>query len=166
MRHFSPLLLKALLCLMVFCGPARALPEEAWPAAPKLVELSTPYGTLAISESEYIYEARLKLDGIELNPRIRGLLYISYAFELPGRQAALISISQGNDACPVSYRWVILKAGGYEVSPAFGSCSENIRVRADAKRLTVDTPSRESPEKIDSYVYDGHAIKQRTRSKK
>ncbi len=166
MSILPSLTMKALLFLLVFCGPARALPEEAWPAAPRHVELPTPYGTLAISESEYIYEARLKLDGIELNPSIKGLLHISYAFELPDRQAALIAISQGNDTCPVSYRWVVLRADGYEVSPVFGSCSENIRVSADAKHLTVDTPNRESPEKTDSYVYDGKTVKHRTRSKK
>ena len=166
MSTLTSLTLKALLFLLVFCGPARALPEEAWPAAPRLLELPTPYGTLAVSESEYIYEARLKLDGTELTPRISGLLHISYAFELPGRQAALVAISQGNNTCPVSYRWVVLRADGYEVSPAFGSCSENIRVSADAKHLVLDTPNPDSPDKTDTYMYDGKTITHRTRSKK
>ena len=157
---------KALFALLVFCGAANAMTEEAWPTAPQLMELPTPYGTLEISESDYIYESRLKIDGEELDPPVKGRLYISFAFELPDRQAALVAISQGNDICPVSYRWVVVRANGREVSPAFGSCSERIRVSADAKHLTLHTPNRESPEKIDEYVYDGKTIKQRTRNTK
>lgn len=157
---------KALVPLLLICGPAHAVGDENWPAAPKLLELSTPYGTLAVSESEYVYEAQLKLDGVQIDPPISGMLNISYAFEMPDRQAALVSISKGNDTCPVIYRWVVLKADGYQVSPAFGSCSENIRVSADARQLMLQTPSRELPDTVDTYVYDGKTVKQTTGAKK
>jgi len=146
--------------LMLACGTATAV-ETKWPVAPKLIELPTPYGTLAVGESEYVYEARLQLDGTPIEPHITGMLNISYAFNLRDSQAALVTISKGSNVCPVSYRWVILKADGYEVSPEFGSCSEHIKVSADARQLTVQTPSQESPGKLDTYVYDGKTVIQR-----
>jgi len=130
--------------------------------APKLIELPTPYGTLAVGDSEYIYEARLHLNGNPLEPVISGMLNISYAFSMPESQAALISISKGSNVCPVSYRWVILTANGYKVSPEFGSCSEQIRVSADSRRLTVQTPSQDAPGEVDVYVYDGKTVQRRS----
>lgn len=157
---------RALVSLFLICGPVHAVSDGSWPTAPKLIELPTPFGTLAVSESEYVYEAQLKLNGVLIDPPISGMLNISYAFELNDRQAALVSISKGNDACPVLYRWVILKADGYHVSPEFGSCSEHIRVSADARKLMLQTPSREAPGLIDTYVFDGKSVTQRTSKKK
>ncbi len=147
--------------LFLFCAPALAAPQTNWPIAPKLVELPTPYGTLAVGESEYIYEARLQLDGTHIEPPISGMLSISYAFSMPDAQAALIAISKGSETCPVSYRWVVLSPGGYKVSPEFGSCSELIKVSADSRQLTLHTPSKESPDKLDVYVYDGKTVKKK-----
>lgn len=160
MNSLTSLLCKAALCLLLVGGPVSAVTQETWPVAPKLTELTTPYGKLAVSESEYVYEARLKVNEIEIDPPVTGLLSISYAFELPDRQAALVAINSGNDSCPVSYRWVVLKADGYQVSPAFGSCSEHIQVSADARRLTLRTPNRKTPGEIDTYVFDGKEVKQ------
>lgn len=161
MRTLSFLSCKALAVLWLACGPAWAIATDAsWPAAPKLAELPTPYGTLAVSESDYVYEARLQVDGVQVKPAVSGMLNISYAFQLPDRQAALIAISKGNDTCPVIYRWIILKADGYDMSPEFGSCSELIKVSADTKNLTLQTPNPEFPEKLDTYVYDGTTVTQ------
>src|SRR5690606_24407777 len=165
MSYIRFLSITALCSLLVFGGVAQATGDAAWPTQPKLMQLPTPYGTLEVSDSDYIYESRLKLDGVELEPLVKGRLHISYAFELPDRQAALVAISQGNDTCPVSYRWVVVKAGSYQLSPAFGSCSEKIRVSANAKFLTLLTPNRDAPEHTDVYVYDGKAIKHSTQAK-
>lgn len=152
--------------LLLVCAPALAAPETSWPIAPKHLELPTPYGTLAVGVSEYIYEARLQLNGTQIEPPISGMLNISYAFSMPDAQAALVSISKGNDACPVSYRWVVLNAKGYKVSPEFGSCSEQIKVSANSRRLTLHTPSREAPGKLDVYVYDGKTVTRKTQTSK
>ncbi|NLC37284.1 MAG: hypothetical protein GX772_12775 [Alcaligenaceae bacterium] len=152
---------KALATLLLVCGPAHASADENWPTTPKFIELSTPYGTLTVSESEYVYEAQLKLDGGQIDPPISGMLSLNYSFEMPDRQATLISISSGNNACPIMYRWMVMRADSYSISPAFGSCSEQIRVSADAKTLTLQTPNQESPEKIDTYVYDGKNLQVR-----
>ena len=161
-----PILHRSALSLYFACAAAVAAPEANWPALPQYFELPTPYGTLAVGESEYIYEARLKLDGVLLQPEITGMLSIHYAFSMPKAQAALVSISKGNENCPVSYRWIILKADGYTVSPEFGSCSDQIRVTADSRKLTLQTPNRRSPDVLDVYVYDGTSIKHATARKK
>jgi len=154
------------LTALCICGTAWAAPEASWPVPPKLIELPTPYGTLAVGPSDYIYESKLELDGTLLEPQISGMLNIHYAFEMPDAQAALISISRGNETCPISYRWVVLRADGYKVSPEFGSCSPQIRVSADSSQLTLQTPNAQSPDTLDVYVYDGATVKQSTSKKK
>lgn len=157
-----PVLHRSIFASLLLAGSATyAAPEISWPVAPRHIELPTPYGTLAVGESEYIYESKLRLNGDLIEPQISGMLNISYAFSLPNTQAALVSISKGNNACPVSYRWVILKPDSYQVSPEFGSCSEQIRVSADSRKLTLQTPSQDQPGQVDVYEYDGKNIKHR-----
>lgn len=152
---------KVFAILMLSSGLVQAGSPDSWPEAPRLTELHTRYGTLGVSQSDYIYEARLILDNAPVEPEIRGRLSIRHAFETPGHLAALISISEGNDACPVVYRWVTLKADGYQVSPAFGSCSEHIKASASAMGLTVETPARDAPAQVDTYVYDGVKVRKK-----
>src|SRR5690606_10408661 len=87
---------------------AQPEPHKVWPRPPSRLELPTPYGVLSISTGGYLYESRLHFNDTEVQPAIEGLLNIPYAFNLPGAQVALISISDGNEACPISYRWVVL----------------------------------------------------------
>lgn len=136
-----------------------------WPASPSLMQLVTPYGKLYISPSDYVYESTLRLDFADLDPEIKGMLNITHAFKMPKAQAALVSINRGDNACPVMYRWVVLRADSYKVSPEFGSCSNLIEVSAQGGQLTLRTPSRESSEKIDIYDYDGKTIKHRSSRK-
>src|SRR5690606_23718660 len=133
---------------------------------PHLLDRPPRYGRLAVGEGAYVYEAYLQLDGIQVEPQVSGMLNISYAFSMPQAQAALIVINKGYDACPVTYRWVVLRAGSYKISPEFGSCTEHIRVSADSTRLTVQTPSLENPGALDVYVYDGKTVKREVKKAK
>lgn len=137
--------------------------DESWPPPPSQLELSTPYGTISVKASEYIYESRLLIDNHETIPKIEGIINITYSFALPKSQATLISINTGNNDCPIAYRWVTLQSKGYKISPMFGSCSERIQVAATGGKLTMQTPNIENKNKIDIYVYDGNTISQRTR---
>lgn len=150
------------LCVLA-CTQAIGAASIKWPQPPSRLNLTTPYGTLGVTTSDYVYESRLHVDNTELAPKIEGLLNITYAFALPSSQAALVSISNGSDLCPVQYRWVILNEDGYKVSPAFGSCSEHIKVSVTGTKFTLQTPNNEKPDKIDIYVYDGRTIQQRTK---
>jgi len=123
--------------------------------------LDTPYGTLNIATSEYIYESRLRVDDNDVDPPVRGILNITYAFSTPKAQVALVSVNSGNNGCPVSYRWVVLEKSGYTVTPEFGSCSEHIKVSATGRLFTLQTPSQ-NRDKIDIYTFDGKTIKRRS----
>ncbi|MDS1141995.1 hypothetical protein RE432_16250 [Pusillimonas sp. SM2304] len=141
-----------------------ATSPATWPVSPSRLHLPTPYGTLDIATSEYVYESRLRVDSIDVNPPVKGMLNITYAFSTPKAQVALISINSGNNGCPVAYRWVVLDKSGYTVSPEFGSCSEQIKVSAKGRLFTLQTPSSQAPDQIDVYTYDGKSIKHRTTS--
>ena len=139
--------------------------QPQWPAPPSRLVLATPNGTLHVRTSEYIYESKLLIDGVDIEPRIEGLLNIPYAFSMPNEHIALVSINTGQNSCPVAYRWVVLGKKGYKVSRAFGSCSEHIEVSAKKRVFTLKTPNIQKPDKIDLYEYDGKTIKHRTVSK-
>lgn len=157
--------LVAISMLLAACNQAVGAAQPHWPQSPSRLDLPTPYGTLGIKTSEYVYESRLLLNSTDISPKVEGILNIAYAFALPNAQAALVSINDGNNVCPISYRWVIMYSKGYSVSPAFGSCSDQIRVSVTGKKFTLQTPNNKKPDKIDVYVYDGKTIKQRTASK-
>jgi hypothetical protein len=126
------------------------------------LHLATPYGTLNVATSEYIYESQLRIDDVNVSPAIRGILNITYAFNMAKAQVALVSINNGNNQCPIVYRWVVLQKSGYKVSPEFGSCTDQIKVSAKGRVLTMQTPNTQKPDKIDIYTYDGKTLKQRT----
>lgn len=151
-----------LLCLLgiVFGGASAASPH--WPTAPSRLVFDTPYGTLQVKDNEYVYESRLHFNDTDMAPAIEGLLNIPYAFSLPSAQVALVSINSGETDCPVSYRWVMLKKNSYTVSPAFGSCSEQIKVTVKGRTFLVETPNGQMPDKIDVYAYDGKTVRKRT----
>lgn len=144
--------------MLLFGWSALAAPIN-WPTQHSRLFLDTPHGNLHITHSDYIYEAVLRLDDTDIQPQIMGQLNIPYAYNMPGYHAALISISKGNEVCPVMYRWIRLDATGYSVSSEFGSCSPNIKVSATAQRLTLQTPNTTNPDKIDTYIYDGKKLK-------
>ncbi len=146
-------------------GSSFASSPPTWPVSPSRMELATPYGTLHVNTSEYVYESRLLIDGAEVHPTVRGILNITYAFKRPNAQIALISIDSGNSNCSIVYRWIILQKSGYTLSPEFGSCSQNIQVSATEQTLTLRTPSSQKPDKIDTYTYDGKTVRRSTTSK-
>ncbi|MGB6103577.1 MAG: hypothetical protein WBF88_06975 [Pusillimonas sp.] len=163
----STLPFKLLAGALIACASALALATSptTWPVSPSRLHLPTPYGTLDITTSEYVYEARLRVDNVDISPPIKGMLNITYAFSTPKAQIALISINNGSNVCPITYRWVILESSGYTVSPEFGSCSERIKVSAKGRLFTLQTPSHQAPNQIDVYTYDGKSIKHRTTPK-
>jgi len=160
-RRVAPALLGAAFLWPAAAPSAQPAESASWPVPPSRLELATPYGDLHVKASEYIYEALLLIDDTPVEPRIEGLLNITYAFATPHSLAALISVSNGNDACPIAYRWIVLGEKGYKVSDSFGSCSPKIQVAAEANKLIVTTPNAKKPDKIDTYVYDGKRIRRR-----
>lgn len=135
-----------------------------WRALPSSLAFETPYGTLSVQTREYIYESKLYLDNVLIQPLIQGRLDITYAYQIDDAHAALISISDGNTQCPVQYVWVTLHNKGYRVSPTFGSCSKQIKVNAKGALLILTTPNAQQAGKVDVYTYDGNRISKRVRT--
>lgn len=147
--------------LLTYSAAVAASTPPPWPENPSRLQLDTPYGELHVSPSEYVYESRLMLDDHEIEPSIKGLLNIPYAFSSPKFHVALISVNTGDNNCPVTYKWVMIKEGGYTVTPRFGSCSESIRVVAQGATFILETPSEQDPTAISTYIYDGKTIKKK-----
>lgn len=135
----------------------------AWPQPPSQLSLETPYGKLQVSQSEYIYEAQLLLGANVIAPELKGMINIPYAFKQNTGQTALISVDTGLGNCPISYHWITVAASGYTLSPSFGSCSAQIRVRHQGQTLIMETPNRDDPGHIDEYRYDGRKVSLRKR---
>ncbi len=148
--------------LSVLAGHAAVAAQTQWPTSPSRTQLPTPYGNLHVANNEYVYESRLQIDDTDVDPLVRGILNITYAFSTPNSHSALVSINTGNNGCPYTYRWVVLEKSGYRVSPEFGSCSDQIKVTAKGRRLTMLTPSAHTPDKVDMYIYDGKTLKHRS----
>jgi len=148
--------------LVPLLGSHSSWAGDAWPVPPSHLQLTTPYGNLDVKTSEYVYESRLQVNGSDTDPRIEGIINITYSFLMPKAQAALLSINNGSNNCPITYRWIILQSESYKISPAFGSCSNLIKVSVKGRSLTVRTPNVQEKDKIDIYVYDGKTIKQYT----
>lgn len=150
------------LSLAACLWPAGSALAADWETALSRLQLDTPHGQLRVSESDYIYEARLLLDGVAIEPAVTGLLNIPHAYSTSSYHVALISVSDGNPDCPISYHWIKLDRDGYALSPSFGSCSEFIRVSADNSAFTLETPSMRDPGALDIYRYDGKTIRQKS----
>jgi len=148
--------------LAIACPFAAANSPATWPVSPSRLNLPTPYGDLHIATSEYVYESTLRIDDVDVEPAVRGMLNITYAFSTSKAHVALVSINSGNNACPITYRWVVMQKSGYTVSPEFGSCSDRIKVSAKGRLFTLQTPSSQKPDKIDIYTYDGKTIRRRS----
>lgn len=164
MRPFTSTLLSTALTLssLVAAGTAQGA-EMIWPVAPSRLSLDTPYGTLSVKESGYVYESFLLFDDKPVQPRIEGIVNITYAFATPTSQVALVSVNKGSYQCPFTYRWITVDEKGYTVSPSFGSCSKQIKVFATGRKLTMETPSAQKPDEVDVYVYDGKTIQHHTK---
>lgn len=152
----SFLLVNAALIFATATGLAAETSE--WPSAPSRLELDTPYGNLHVSPSEYVYESRLLLGKDEIQPEVKGLLNIPYAFSSTDFHVALVSIDTGEQHCPVSYAWIMLKEDGYSITTPFGSCSEKIRVSTKGSSFALQTPNADDSSKIDLYIYDGETV--------
>ena len=150
---------------MMLGSPATHASQTTWPVSPSRLQLPTPYGTLQVASNDYVYESSLQVDNTDVDPQVRGIINITYAFNMPTSQVALVSINNGNNGCPISYRWVVLEKSGYRMSPEFGSCNEQIKVTATQRLFTLQTPSTHTPNQIDIYVYDGKTVKHRATRK-
>lgn len=150
--------------LLLTLAATGATAHADWRAPPSSLTFETPHGTLSVQTSEYIYESRLYLDGVPIQPAIQGRLDITYAYQIGDDHATLVSVSDGNAQCPVHYLWVTLSRKGYRLSPSIGSCSKQIKVSAKGAQLILTTPNPQQAGKVDVYTYDGISVSKRIRA--
>ncbi|CAM5213955.1 hypothetical protein CDEF62S_04461 [Castellaniella defragrans] len=142
--------------------PAFGATPYYWPATPKRTALETPYGTLDIRASDYVYGATLTFNHTPTIPRLQGILNIPYAYDVGRKQMALVSEDKGIPDCPVTYYWVVISEQGYRLSAPFGSCSADIRLTVHGTLLSMETPSRDDKTRLDIWTFNGQKIRKRT----
>ncbi|HEX7386632.1 MAG TPA: hypothetical protein VF285_05045 [Castellaniella sp.] len=152
-----------LLCVAALgATPATGSTVDEWPAAPKRVVLETPYGTLAIRASDYLYGAMLTFNQAATTPHLQGILNIPYAYQVGKQQMALVSEDKGLPDCPVTYYWVVINSTGYHISAPFGSCSTQIRLVTQGALLRMETPDHQDATKLDVWTFNGKKVQKTT----
>lgn len=147
-------------CILSLSQPAVGT-SAPWPDTPSRTALQTPYGMLEVHNSDYVYESYLLLDGKRVQPDIRGIINITYAYRMDDARVVLIAVDIGNSACAISYHWMTIRKNGYRVTAPFGSCSEDIRVANRGSQFTLSTPNPDKAGVIDTWVYDGRTVRRR-----
>lgn len=151
------------LCLAAAGALAPAAADSAGerPDTPARTSLETPYGTLAVRPSDYLYGATLTFNHTPTVPRLQGILNIPYAYVIGEREVALVSEDKGQADCQVFYYWVVMQADGYRITGPFGSCSPDIRLSTHGRWLRLETPDREKAGHTDRWDFDGNRLRKR-----
>lgn len=131
------------------------------------------YGQFQIKESDKYPTGALYFNHKLVNPVIQGNNSLSVAgqYKLANDDVILVK-ENGGSGCPVTLYFVKLSPSQkISVSPAFGSCSDLIKVTAKEKVIRVTMPdfmgapeSEEQEREVGKhkmvYVYDGNIIKE------
>lgn len=110
--------------------------------------IKTPWATVSTQRfvspdsSEALY---LTLNGGVTEPRILGNSHLDVELFHEGKDWSLILVtSYGGSACPVESRhWLVLSAGGYNLSPKFGTCTDEYQFEITAKGAVFTQPGFE-----------------------
>lgn len=154
--------LSFLSAFFIICLSQPALGITApWPTTPSRTALQTPYGTLEVRSNDYVYEAHLLFDGKKVQPDIRGIINITYAYRVGETRVVLIAVDTGSTTCAVTYHWMTIRKDGYQITEPFGSCSEDIRVATRGRQFVLSTPNLHKAGVIDTWVFDGHTVRRR-----
>lgn len=147
-------------CILCLSQPAIGI-SAPWPTTPSRTTLQTPYGTLEVRSSDYVYESHLLFDGKRVQPDIHGIVNITYAYQVGKDRVVLIAVDTGSSTCAVAYHWMTIHKGGYRITEPFGSCSEDIRVATRGQQFVLSTPNLDKAGAIDTWVFDGRTVRRR-----
>lgn len=147
-------------CIVCLSQPALGM-TAPWPNTPSRTALQTPYGTLEVRSSDYVYESHLLFDGKRVQPDIHGIINITYAYRVDKARVVLIAVDTGSITCPITYHWMTIRKDGYRLTEPFGSCSEDIRVATRGKQFVLSTPNLNKAGAIDTWIFDGRTVRRR-----
>ena len=118
--------------------------------------LKTPYGVLSVTNN-----SDLLIDQKQFSPKINGGMGIDFVFSTKygDKFAFLLSMNSGGNACPATYRWVLLNEKGFEASPDFGNCSEEAKGSLVGNDLIVQAP-RYGTAPAAKYSFNGTQLKE------
>ncbi len=103
----------------------------------------TRHGTLTIADDDtLLFKGRRVLPGVQAN---NSLAFVAH-HEL-GKADVVLLQNTGGSACPATYRFITLTAGGITASPEFGTCSDLIYPTSDGQAtITVAMPAFVGPD--------------------
>lgn len=74
----------------------------------------------------------------------------------------LIAIYTGGTACPATFAWLDTTPGSVKITDSFGTCSDYYELSHDSETVTLTMPSFRASQGQVAFIYDGHAVKERT----
>jgi hypothetical protein len=105
------------------------------------------------------------IDQKQFSPKVNGGMGIDFVFSTKygDKFAVLLSMNSGGNACPATYRWVLLNEKGFEASPDFGNCSEDAKGSLVGNELIVTVPKYGTPPygvPGAKYIFNGVQLKE------
>lgn len=136
-------------------------------------DISSRYGKFQIKESQTYPQGALYFNQKLVTPVIEGNngLSIENIYKLQKDDVALVE-EIGGSGCPVTLYFVkVTPTKQLTVSPAFGSCSDLIKVSAQTNQIVITMPdfmgapeSEEQERQVAkhkmTYIYDGNVVKE------
>ena len=118
--------------------------------------LKTPFGVLTVSN-----DTDLLLNQKQFSPKINGGMSIDFRFSIKygDKFAVLLAMQSGGRACPSTYQWILLSDKGFEASPEFGNCSEEVKALLAGNDLIVQAPKYGSASAA-KYSFNGNQLKE------
>lgn len=104
-------------------------------------DIPTRFGALKIND-----ENMLLYKGHPLSPEIRGNSSLSILgnYQLGASDILLIQ-DNGGSACPALFYFVAISASGVKATPAFGTCSDLVKVKQKGDVVSVIMPGYQGP---------------------
>lgn len=123
--------------------------------------LKTPYGVLSVTNN-----SDLLIDQKQFSPKVNGGMGIDFVFSTKygDKFAVLLSMNSGGNACPATYRWVLLTEKSFEASPDFGNCSEEAKGSLVGSDLIVQVP-RYGTAPAAKYSFNGSQLKENDKAR-
>jgi hypothetical protein len=122
-------------------GIALLLLASASAPAQETTTIQTRFGALTVSDAGV-----LLFKGTPVQPTIEAnnSLDLSKPFEIGAADVVLVT-DNGGTSCPALYYFVTVTKSGAKVSPAFGTCSDLIKIKHIGDSISVSMPGYQGP---------------------
>ena len=103
--------------------------------------ITTRFGALTISDA-----GTLLFKGNPFDPPFKpeNSLGLSERYQIGATDVVLVT-DNGGTACPAIYYFVTVKKSGAKITPAFGTCSDLIKIKRTGDSISVSMPGYQGP---------------------